>query len=127
MTKAKSFQMFINGEWVGASDKYKFSSINPATGEVWAEIPEATESDVDRAVKAAHHAFTKGPWASAVPTERGRYLRKLADLLADKSEELGRVESVDTGKMLKDRRTPSPNRRPIHRAAHPDTRSARAN
>jgi len=104
MTGLKSYQMFINGEWVDASDGKKFLSINPTTSQAWAQIPEATAEDVDQAVRAAHHAFTEGPWASAVPTERGRYLHKLADLLADKSEELGRVETIDTGKMLKETR-----------------------
>ena len=104
MAKLKSFQMFIDGAWVDAGDGKKFPSINPASGQVWAEIPEATEADVDNAVKAAHRAFTTGPWANATPTERGRYLRKLADLLADKSEELGRVESIDTGKILTETR-----------------------
>lgn len=104
MTVLHSYQMLIDGNWTDASDGKKFNSVNPATGEAWAEIPEATAQDVDRAVKAAHHAFTNGPWATMVPTERGRCLRKLADLLADKSEELGRTETVDTGKMLKETR-----------------------
>ena len=104
MAKPKSFQMLINGKWVAAGDGKKFPSINPANGEVWAEIPEATEHDVDSAVQAAHHAFTSGPWASASPTERGRYLRKFADLLAEKSGELGRVETIDTGKILTETR-----------------------
>ena len=104
MADLKSYQMFINGEWVDASDGNSFTSINPSTGDAWATIPEASAEDVDRAVKSAHEAFTNGPWASALPTERGRYLRKLADLLADKSEELGRTETIDTGKMLKETR-----------------------
>ena len=104
MSDISSYQMLINGEWVDASDGGKFSSMNPATGKAWAEIPEATAADVDKAVKTAHEAFTSGPWASATPTERGRYLRRLADLLADKSEELGRTETIDTGKMLKETR-----------------------
>jgi len=104
MTGLKSYRMLVNAEWIDASDGKKFPSINPATSEAWAEVPEATAVDVDQAVRAAHHAFTEGPWASAVPTERGRYLRKLADLLADKSEELGRIETIDTGKMLKETR-----------------------
>jgi acyl-CoA reductase-like NAD-dependent aldehyde dehydrogenase len=78
--------------------------MNPATGEDWAEIPEATAADVDRAVKAAHRAFSEGEWARALPTARGKYLRRLADLLAGKSEELGRTETVDTGKLLKETR-----------------------
>ena len=59
---------------------------------------------MNRAVEAAHRAFTEGEWASALPTARGKYLRRLADLLAQKSEELGRTETIDTGKMLKETR-----------------------
>ncbi len=104
MAQLAQYQMLIDGEWTDASDGKTFTSANPSTGTDWAQIPEATADDVDRAVQAAHRAFTKGPWADAVPTERGRYLRKLADLLADQSEQLGRTESVDTGKMLKETR-----------------------
>jgi acyl-CoA reductase-like NAD-dependent aldehyde dehydrogenase len=104
MSELVSYRMFIDGAWVEAEDGKTFQSLNPATEEAWAEIPEATAGDVDRAVRAAHRAFSEGPWATATPTERGRYLRKLADLLADKSEELGRTETIDTGKMLKETR-----------------------
>jgi (Z)-2-((N-methylformamido)methylene)-5-hydroxybutyrolactone dehydrogenase len=104
MSRLQRYQMFIDGEWVDAADGRSFTSMNPASGEDWAEIPEATAADVDRAVKAAHRAFTEGEWANALPTARGKYLRRLADLLADKSEELGRTETIDTGKMLKETR-----------------------
>ena len=104
MAGLKRYQMFIDGQWVDAGDGKTFESVNPTTGEAWAEIPEATGDDVDRAVKAAHRAFTEGEWANALPTARGRYLRKLADLLAQKSEDLGRIETIDTGKMLKETR-----------------------
>jgi (Z)-2-((N-methylformamido)methylene)-5-hydroxybutyrolactone dehydrogenase len=104
MADVKRYQMFIDGAWCDAGDGRTFPSINPTTGEAWSEIPEATAADVDRAVRAAHRAFSEGPWARTLPTERGRYLRRLADLLASKSEELGRVETVDTGKMLKETR-----------------------
>ncbi|HUS55620.1 MAG TPA: aldehyde dehydrogenase [Thermohalobaculum sp.] len=104
MTGRTRYQMFIGGTWVDAEDGRTFESVNPATGDNWAEIPEATAGDVDRAIRTAHRAFTEGPWATMTPTERGRYLRRLADLLAEKSEELGRVETVDTGKMLKETR-----------------------
>jgi len=104
MSMLQRYRMFIDGEWIDAADGCCFTSMNPATGEDWAEIPEATATDVDRAVKAAHRAFTEGEWARALPTARGKYLRRLADLLADKSEELGRTETIDTGKMLKETR-----------------------
>lgn len=104
MADLKSYQMLINGEWVDASDGNSFISVNPSSGEAWATIPEASADDVDRAVQSAHLAFTEGPWATALPTQRGRYLRKLGDLLSEKSEELGRTETIDTGKMLKETR-----------------------
>lgn len=104
MTGLERYRMLIDGQWVDAEDGRTFESINPATEEAWAEIPEATAGDVDRAVKAAQRAFTTGEWAEALPTARGKYLRKLADLLADRSEELGRIETIDTGKMLKETR-----------------------
>ncbi|SLN34376.1 Putative aldehyde dehydrogenase AldA [Roseovarius albus] len=104
MGDIKTYDMLIDGEWVGASDGQTFDSISPGTGDVWCKIPEATADDVDRAVRAAHTAFTKGPWASMTPTQRGHCLRRLADLLADKSEDLGRTESIDSGKMFKETR-----------------------
>ena len=67
-------------------------------------MPEATEADVDRAVHAAHRAFTDGPWSKMMPTERGKCPTRLANLLADSSEKLGRTESIDSGKMLKETR-----------------------
>ena len=104
MGKLQRYQMYIDGQWVDSGDGRSFASLNPATGDDWAEIPEATAADVERAVEAAYRAFSEGPWARALPTERGRYLRRLAELLAQKSEELGRTETIDTGKMLKETR-----------------------
>ena len=96
--------MLIDGKWVPASDGGYFDSINPATGEVWARIPAATAEDVNQAVDAADAAFTNGPWSRMTPTDRGRCLRRLGDLLAEKSEELGRIEAIDTGKLFKETR-----------------------
>lgn len=104
MNEIRKCLMLIEGDWVDASDCKTFDSISPVTGTVWARIPEATEADVDRAVRAADRAFTSGPWALMTPSQRGKCLRKLGDLLAEKSEELGRAETLDTGKMLKETR-----------------------
>src|SRR6056297_3517945 len=100
----KTYRMLIDGEWVPSSDGGTFPSINPATGEAWAEIPEASAEDVNRAVRAAHRACYEGPWAKMSATERGQCLRRLADLLADRSEHLGEIETRDTGKMFKETR-----------------------
>ena len=104
MSTKTHYKMLIDGQWVDSSDGGSFESFNPATGEAWAVIPEATAADVNRAVEAAHRAFGEGEWAKALPTARGKYLRRLADLLAEHSELLGRTETIDTGKMLKETR-----------------------
>ena len=104
MTNIKHYRMLIDGAWVGASDGKTFESVNPSTGQVWALIPEATAEDVDRAVRAADRAFSVGPWPEMTPTQRGQCLRRLGDLLAERSEDLGTVETIDTGKMLKETR-----------------------
>ena len=59
---------------------------------------------MDRAVVAAHWAFAEGPWSKLTPSERGKCLRRLGDLLAERSEDLGRTESIDTGKLFKETR-----------------------
>ena len=104
MGNVKSYKMLIDGDWVNASDGRVFDSSNPTTGEVWSRVPEATTEDVDRAVNAAHRAFHSGPWSEMLPTQRAACLRRLAELLEEKSESLGRTESIDTGKMLKETR-----------------------
>jgi acyl-CoA reductase-like NAD-dependent aldehyde dehydrogenase len=104
MTELKQYQMFIDGQWVDSQDGKTFASINPATGEAWAEVPEASEADVNRAVEAAHRAFTEGPWSSMTATARGKLMRRLAELLSEHSESLGRCETVDTGKLFKETR-----------------------
>ena len=104
MPALTAYQMLIDGQWVDASDGARYDSVDPATGDVWASMPEATSDDVDRAVRAAEAAGISGRWASMTPTERGKCLRRLGDLLADASETLGRIETRDTGKMFKETR-----------------------
>ena len=104
MTELTRYQMYINGEWVDAENGATFTSVNPATGQTWAEVPEASEADINRAVEAAHHAFSEGAWATMTPTARGKMLRRLAEVLAEHSEPIGRCETVDTGKLFKETR-----------------------
>ena len=104
MAELKRYQMYINGEWVDAENGTTFTSVNPATGETWAEVPEASEADVNRAVEAAHRAFNEGSWSTLTPTARGKMLRRLAEILAEHSEPLGRCETVDTGKLFQETR-----------------------
>ena len=75
------YQILIDGQWVDAADGSCFESIDPSTGKAWASVPEATADDVHYAVKAAERAMYEGPWSRMTPTERGKCLRRLGDLL----------------------------------------------
>ena len=81
MTEVQKYQMLIDGSWTSGIDGKFFESVNPYTGRVWCRVPEANSQDVNSAVEAAHKAFSMGPWSKMTPTERGRCLRRLADLL----------------------------------------------
>ncbi|MGA1729693.1 MAG: aldehyde dehydrogenase family protein, partial [Steroidobacteraceae bacterium] len=104
MNNTNRYQMFIDGAWCDATGGKSFDTINPATAKPWAQAPDATAEDVNRAVEAARRAVRSGPWASTTATARGKFLRKIGDLLAGKSEVLGKTETTDTGKMLKETR-----------------------
>lgn len=104
MQSLKQCHMLIHGAHVEASDGGTFDSVDPSSGEVWACAPEATEHDVEDAVLAAHRSMREGPWASMSPSERGHCLRRLAELLEEHSEDLGRLETRDTGKLFQETR-----------------------
>ena len=89
-------QNFIDGEFVDAADGATEEVVNPANGEVLAEMPLSNEEDVNRAVAAAKRAFES--WANTTPGERGTALLKLADLIEEHADELADLESADAGK-----------------------------
>jgi acyl-CoA reductase-like NAD-dependent aldehyde dehydrogenase len=100
----QDFKMFIDGEWVASSSNKKIETLNPENNEVWATVPEANEEDVDKAVNAAQRAF-ENTWGNLHPTERGKYLRAIADQLRQNAEHLGRIETIDTGKLYRETKT----------------------
>jgi aldehyde dehydrogenase (NAD+) len=99
------YQLFIGGKWTDAVSGATFQSLNPFTGEPWAEVPDGGAEDVDRAVQAARAAFTDSEWAGLTGKDRARLLRRLAALLARDAEELARCETRDNGKLLREMRT----------------------
>src|ERR1700693_6159143 len=98
---SKNRKMLINGQWVEAASGRTFPTYNPATGEVLARVAEGDREDIDRAVKAARAAFETGPWSKMTPSERGRAIWKLGDLLEQNLEEFAELEMLDNGKPLK--------------------------
>ena len=97
---SKTRQMLINGKWVDAASGKTFPTYNPATGEVLAQVAEGDREDINRAVAAARAAFDSGPWSKITPSERGRLIWKLADLVEKHGEEFAQLESLDNGKPL---------------------------
>ncbi|HXF98110.1 MAG TPA: gamma-aminobutyraldehyde dehydrogenase [Gaiellaceae bacterium] len=89
-------KMLIGGEWVESASGETMEVLNPATGEVIAEVPRGTAEDVERAVKAAEKAWEEWRWKT--PKDRSELLLKLADVIDEHAEELARLESLNVGK-----------------------------
>ncbi|WP_213978392.1 aldehyde dehydrogenase family protein, partial [Serratia marcescens] len=96
----ESFKLYIDGRFDAGSAT--FDSINPASGEPWAQVAEARAQDVDRAVAAAHRAFQGAEWRDMTAGARGKLLLRLADLLEQHAPELARLETLDTGKIIRE-------------------------
>jgi phenylacetaldehyde dehydrogenase len=88
----------INGKWVDAVSGKTFPVYDPSTGDVMAHVAEADATDVNLAVKAARKAFDEGPWPRMSPSERGRIMWKIADLIEKNAEEFAQLEAPDNGK-----------------------------
>ncbi|MGN7980060.1 aldehyde dehydrogenase [Burkholderia sp. 22313] len=94
------FQLYIDGRFEpGAAT---FGSINPATGAVWAQMPEARTDEVNRAVTAAGRALTDPAWAGLSASARGKLLYKLAELVEKAAPRLAEIETNDTGKIIRE-------------------------
>jgi (Z)-2-((N-methylformamido)methylene)-5-hydroxybutyrolactone dehydrogenase len=96
----ETFKMYIDGKWVDSASGNYFESDNPYTGRPWALIPKGNAEDIDRAVRAAHRAFTGGAWPKLTASQRGALLRKLGDAVAEQAERLAQVEVRDNGKLI---------------------------
>ena len=96
MDKVQTFQQFINGQWVDSASGKTLAVENPANGEVIAHVPASDAEDVDRAASAAATAFET--WQHSTPQDRSLLMLKLADALEARADEIGRLESRNTGK-----------------------------
>lgn len=94
-------RLLIGGEWVDAADGDTFETLNPANGQVLAQVAAADEADVNRAVEAARKAFDSGAWPKMTGSERGNLLWKIADLIEQYTNELAELETLDNGKPLR--------------------------
>jgi succinate-semialdehyde dehydrogenase/glutarate-semialdehyde dehydrogenase len=95
-----TFSMLIDGSWMDSESRQYSDVINPATEEVFARVPRATENEAERALKAAERAFAA--WSRLSPFARAEYLWRAGDILAERSEKIGRLMTQEQGKPLKE-------------------------
>jgi gamma-glutamyl-gamma-aminobutyraldehyde dehydrogenase len=95
-------RFFINGRFVDAIDGNRFESVNPATGEIIAEVAAANEKDVDAAVGAARKAYRSGVWSRMAPRERMEILYRFTQLIDEHAEQLAVLDTLNMGKPISD-------------------------
>ena len=97
---AEKHQLLIGGRWLPAASGESFAVENPARESVIAQVARGGSEDIDRAVRAARAAFEEGAWRRITPSERGKLIWKLADLIEARTEEFAQLETLDNGKPL---------------------------
>jgi (Z)-2-((N-methylformamido)methylene)-5-hydroxybutyrolactone dehydrogenase len=98
----EAFQLYIDGAFCNAEGATRFESLDPSTGKTWALMPKASAADTDRAVRAAHAAFSGEAWPALTATARGKLLYKLAELVARDASIIAELETRDTGKVIRE-------------------------
>jgi betaine-aldehyde dehydrogenase len=96
----RKYQMFINGEFVSGNRASHLDVMDPSTEEIIAEVPDADEKDVNRAVVAAKAAFESGVWPQTTAQERGRILFRLAERVRKEAPRLAELEARNSGKPI---------------------------
>ena len=96
----KTFHYYIDGRF--EDGEARFDSVDPSTGEVWANMPEARTADTDRAVKAADRALNDAAWRGLTAAARGKLLYRLGDLIEQHASDLADLETQDTGKIVRE-------------------------
>lgn len=100
-TTIRHYQLFIDGKWVEAQSGKSFTTPNPATGALLAEVAEGDAADIDKAVRAARKAY-EGAWHNVSARDRGRMLYKLAQLIERDAQRLAELETADNGKPIRE-------------------------
>jgi len=93
-------KLLIDGKWLPAVSEATFEVKNPASGATIARAAEGDKLDVDAAVRAARRAFESGPWPAMTPSERGKIVWRIGDLISKYADELAELESLDNGKPM---------------------------
>jgi len=97
------YDLYIDGKWVKPSSGKYFDTINPANKKKLAEVAHANDKDIDKAVKAARKAYNK-VWSKISPSERAKYIYRIARLMQERAREFAVIESLDAGKVIRESR-----------------------
>ncbi len=97
----ESYDNWIDGKFVTPPTGRRMTTVNPFTGDVWADVPDDPTA-VDAAVAAARRAFSTGPWATMAAAERARLMRRLGELLSRDAAQLAEIETRDNGKIIRE-------------------------
>ena len=100
MSDLQFFGHVIDGEEVESLDGARFDVSNPWTREVWAQAAEGGAADAARAVASARRAFDEGPWPRLGRVERAAMMHRLADLMAERADELATLDTINMGKPI---------------------------
>jgi len=100
---APRYDLFINGKFTAPAKGRYFDTINPANEKKLSEVADASDEDVDRAVRAARNAYDK-VWSKLAPAERGKYIYRIARIVQERARELAIIESMDGGKPIRESR-----------------------
>ena len=94
--------MFIGGKWVDAESGSTLDVVNPYTNGVWARVPDAEPTDVDKAVRAAQSAFESPAWSDILPHQRVRLLNKFSDAIEANIEKIAAADTKSNGKLIRE-------------------------
>ncbi len=97
------YGLFIDGNFTSSKGGDYFDTINPANEEKLSEVSEANEKDVDKAVQAARQAYEK-VWSKMKPSDRGKYIFRIARIIQEQAREFAVIESMDGGKPIRESR-----------------------
>ena len=104
MSDLPRLAMYIGGEWVAPASGDYIETVDPFTAKPWALVPRGNAEDADRAIRAAHRAFTEGPWGKMHPSARGRIIQRFGDLIEENADALAEIEVRDNGRLLAEMR-----------------------
>jgi acyl-CoA reductase-like NAD-dependent aldehyde dehydrogenase len=99
-TTLDSYKLIIGGDEVDAASGETFDTVSPTHNRPIARVPKAGVEDVNRAVAAARKAFDSGHWSGMTPVERAKRMRRVAELMRERVDELSRIETLNSGKII---------------------------